>query len=71
MIGSNITQTATNAATSSTVTTAANNGFIIIGISIAGVIISDYPKAAPVVALVMAIACIDQYYLYKQNQQKG
>jgi hypothetical protein len=71
MIGSNITAHATNAAKNNVVQTAADNGFIIIGISIAGVIISDYPKAAPVVALVMAIACIDQYYLYKQNQQKG
>jgi hypothetical protein len=71
MIGSNITQTATNSAKSGTLKTVADNGFIIIGLSIAGVIISDNQKAAPIVALVMAIACIDQYYLYKQNQQKG
>jgi hypothetical protein len=71
MIGSNITAHATNVAKSSTLKAAADNGFIIIGLSIAGVVISDTPKAAPIVALVMAIACIDQYYLYKQNQKKG
>jgi len=62
--------TFTNIANNPVVHSASDNGFIVMGMAIAGVIAADDAKAATIVALIAAIACIDQYYLYK-NEKKG
>jgi len=61
--------TFTNIANNPVVHSASDNGFIVMGMAISGVIAADDAKAATIVALIAAIACIDQYYMYKQ--QKG